>query len=84
MVLFNRYIFRQLHIGPFQKTPHSPQGGKFLRSGGKKNLFLIITVSVNGHPKGVGGLTSNFLCGRYRMTRYRNPYIANIKVSHAL
>jgi hypothetical protein len=25
-------------------------------------LFLII-VNVLGHPKGVGGLTSNFLCG---------------------
>jgi hypothetical protein len=28
--------------------------------GGEKNLFLII-VHVLGHPKGVGGLTSNFV-----------------------
>jgi hypothetical protein len=30
--------------------------------GEKKNLFLII-ISVLGHPKRIGGLTSNFLCG---------------------
>jgi hypothetical protein len=37
---------------------------KFLQSSveGEKHLFLII-VSVLGHPIGVGGLTSNFLCG---------------------
>jgi hypothetical protein len=34
-----------------------PSGG-----GGEKKLFLII-VNVLGHPKGVGGLTSNFLRG---------------------
>jgi hypothetical protein len=34
-----------------------PSGG-----GGEKKLFLIIG-NVLGHPKVVGGLTSNFLCG---------------------
>jgi hypothetical protein len=32
------------------------------RGKGEKKLFLII-VNVLGHPKGVGGLTSNFLRG---------------------
>jgi hypothetical protein len=32
------------------------------RGGREKKLFLII-VNALGHPKGVGGLTSNFLCG---------------------
>jgi hypothetical protein len=51
-------------IGSFQKRSTLPPWRKFLPSagGGEKKLFLII-VNVLGHPKGVGGLTSNFLCG---------------------
>ena len=47
-----------------EKIHTPPPQRKFLLSkgGGEKKLFLII-VSVLGHPKGVGGLTSNFLCG---------------------
>ena len=47
-----------------QHTSILPPLRKFLpsRGGGEKKLFLII-VNVLGHPKGVGGLTSNFLCG---------------------
>ena len=50
-------------LGRSRKDPYSPQR-KFLPSGGggEKKLFLII-VNVLGHPKGVGGLTSYFLCG---------------------
>jgi hypothetical protein len=50
--------------GSFQKRSTLPPRRKFLpsRGGGKTKLFLII-VNVLGHPKGVGGLTSNFLCG---------------------
>jgi hypothetical protein len=46
------------------KSSTLPPQRKFLPSGGarEKKLFLII-VSVLGHPKGVGGLTSNFLRG---------------------
>jgi hypothetical protein len=42
---------------------HTPPRRKFLPSGGggEKKLFLII-VNVLEHPKGVGGLTSYFLC----------------------
>jgi hypothetical protein len=44
------------------KDPHSPM--KEMSEGGARNLFLIIPVEgVLWHPKGVGGLTSNFLCG---------------------
>jgi hypothetical protein len=48
----------------FQKISTLPPQRKFLPSGGggEKKLFLII-VNVLGHPKGVGGLTSNFLRG---------------------
>jgi hypothetical protein len=51
-------------IGSFQKRSTLPPWRKFLPSagGGEKKMFLII-VNVLGHPKGVGGLTSNFLCG---------------------
>jgi hypothetical protein len=48
-----------------RKDPHSPHGGNFCRpegGEGEKKLFLII-VNVLGHPKGVGGLNSNFLLG---------------------
>jgi hypothetical protein len=50
-------------MGHSRKYPHSPRR-KFLpsRGGGEKKLFLII-VNVLGHPKGGGGLTSNFLRG---------------------
>jgi hypothetical protein len=41
----------------YYKRKFLPSGG-----GGEKKLFLII-VNVLGHPKGVGGLTSYFLCG---------------------
>jgi hypothetical protein len=43
---------------------HTPPQRKFLPSGGggETKSFLII-VNVLGHPKGVGGLTSNFLRG---------------------
>jgi hypothetical protein len=36
-------------------------------------LFLII-VNVLGHPKGVGGLTSNFLCGGGMDVFWNDPY----------
>ena len=53
-----------LLIGSFQKRSTLPPRRKFLPSGGggggETKLFLII-VNVLGHPKGVGGLTSNFL-----------------------
>jgi hypothetical protein len=41
---------------------HTPPRRKFLPSGGggEKKLFLVIGNFVLGHPKGVGGLTSNF------------------------
>jgi hypothetical protein len=42
-------------------TPHTEEISAVRRGRGEK-MFLII-VSVLGHPKGVGGLTSNFLCG---------------------
>jgi hypothetical protein len=50
--------------GSFQKRSTLPPRRKFLPSGGggEKKLFVII-VNVLGHPKGVGGFTSNFLCG---------------------
>ena len=50
--------------GSFQKRSTLPPRRQFLPSGGegKTKLFLII-VNVLGHPKGVGGLTSNFLRG---------------------
>jgi hypothetical protein len=48
----------------FQKRSTLPPQRKFLPSGGggEKKWFLRI-VNVLGHPKGVGRLTSNFLCG---------------------
>ena len=51
-------------IGSFQKRSILPPRRKFLASGGggEEKLFLIIVI-VLGHPKGVGGLTSYFLCG---------------------
>jgi hypothetical protein len=41
---------------------HTPPTEEIFGGGGEKKLFLII-VNVLGHPKGVGGLTSYFLCG---------------------
>jgi hypothetical protein len=53
----------QLPIGLFRERSTRLPRRKFLSSrGGEKKLFLIIG-NVFGHPKGVGGLTSNFLCG---------------------
>jgi hypothetical protein len=49
-------------LGRSRKDPHSPHGGNFCCPEGETKLFLII-VNVLGHPKGVGGLTSNFLRG---------------------
>jgi hypothetical protein len=49
-------------MGRSRKDPHSPHRGNFCRPEGRKKLFLII-VNALGHPNGVGGLTSNFLCG---------------------
>jgi hypothetical protein len=51
-------------MGRSRKDPHSPHGGNFCcpEGEGETKLFLII-VNVLGHPKGVGGLTSNFLRG---------------------
>jgi hypothetical protein len=54
------YLFK--YVRSFQKRSTLPPRGKFLPFGGETKLFLII-VNVLGHPKGVGGLTSNFLCG---------------------
>ena len=52
---------------------------KFLpsRRVGEKNLFLII-VSVLGHPKGVGGLTSNFLCGKGIDVFWNEPLVESL------
>jgi hypothetical protein len=47
-----------------------------LPSGGEKKLFLII-VNVLGHPKGVGGLTSNFLCGDGMDVFWNDPTLFN-------
>ena len=48
-------------MGRSRKDPHSSHSTPSGR-GGETKLFLII-VNVLGHPKGVGGLTSNFLGG---------------------
>jgi hypothetical protein len=45
-----------------EKIHTPPPRGNFCRPEGEKKLFLII-VNVLGHPKGVGGLISYFLCG---------------------
>ena len=51
-------------LGRSRKDPHTAteEISAVRRGGGGEKMFLII-VSVLGHPKGVGGLTSNFLCG---------------------
>jgi hypothetical protein len=46
------------------------------RSRKEKKLFLII-VNVLGHPKGVGGLTSNFLCGDGMDVFWNDPTLFN-------
>jgi hypothetical protein len=66
-------IVIKLWNGSFQKRSTLPPQRKFLPSGGggETKLFQIIVnvklfqiiVNVLGHPKGVGGLTSNFLHG---------------------
>jgi hypothetical protein len=62
--------------GSFQKRSTLPPRRKFLPSGGggETKLFLII-VNVLGHPKGVGGLTSNFLCGGGMDVFWNDPLI---------
>jgi hypothetical protein len=53
-------------MGRSRKDPHSPtEEISAVRRGRGEKMFLIIVISVLGHPKGVegGGLTSNFLCG---------------------
>jgi hypothetical protein len=62
-------------IGSFQKRSIFPPRRKFLPSGGggEKKLFLII-VNVLGHPKGVGGLTSYFLCGGGMDVFWNDPF----------
>jgi hypothetical protein len=61
---FFNLVIAKYRNGSFQKRSTLPPRRKFLPSGGggERKLFLII-VNVLGHPKGVGGLTSNFLCG---------------------
>jgi hypothetical protein len=60
---------------------HTPARRKFLQSGGggKTKLFLII-VNVLGHPKGVGVLTSNFLCGGGMDVFWNDPITFNIMI----
>ena len=47
---------QKIHTPSKEEISAVPEGEGLL-----KNLFLIIA-SVLGHPKGVEGLTSNFLC----------------------
>ena len=63
-------------MGRSRKDPHSPHRGNFCRPEGEKKLFLII-VNVLGHPKGVGGLTSNFLCGGGMDVFWNDPIFVN-------
>jgi hypothetical protein len=49
-------------VGCSRKDPPCSRGANFFLGGEEKILFLKI-VSVLGHSKGVGGLTSNFLHG---------------------
>jgi hypothetical protein len=69
-------------IGSFQKRSIIPPRRKFLPSGegGEKKLFLII-VNVLGHPKGVGRLTSYFLCGGGMDVFWNDPFVAGIPQS---
>jgi hypothetical protein len=50
-----------------------------VRRGGETKLFLII-VNVLGHPKGVGGLTSNFLCGGGMDVFWNDPLFLNLSI----
>jgi hypothetical protein len=61
-------------MGRSRKDPHSSHGGNFCRLEGETKLFLII-VNVLGHPKGVGGLTSNFLCGGGMDVFWNDPIV---------
>jgi hypothetical protein len=45
-----------------------------VRRGRGEKLFLII-VNVLGHPKGVGGLTSYFLCGGSMDVFWNDPML---------
>jgi hypothetical protein len=50
-------------MGRSRKDPYSSHGGNFCRPEGEGEKLFLIIVNVLGHPKGVGGLTSYFLCG---------------------
>jgi hypothetical protein len=72
-----------INIGSFQKRSTLPPQRKFLPSGGRgeEKLFLII-VNVLGHPKGVGGLTSNFLRGGGMDVFWNDPFHDFAKCVH--
>ena len=61
-------------LGRSRKNPHSPHRGNFCcpEGRGEKKKFLI-KVNVLGHPKGVGGLTSNFLRGEGKDVFWNDP-----------
>jgi hypothetical protein len=75
--MFQALLF--LVNGSFQKRSILPPRRKFLPSGGggEKKLFLII-VSVLGHPKGVGGLTSYFLRGGSMDVFWNDPLLIHL------
>jgi hypothetical protein len=54
-------------------TPPTEEISAVRRGKGEK-LFLII-VNVLGHPKGVGVLTSNFLCGGGMDVFWNDPFV---------
>jgi hypothetical protein len=69
-------------MGRSRKDPHSPHGGNLPSGGGgEKKLFLII-VNVLGHPKGVGGLTCNFLCGGGMDVFWNDPIYNSACLTH--
>jgi hypothetical protein len=74
-LLLFQVIFDHTIIGSFQKRSTLPTRRKFLPSGegGETKLFPLI-VNVLGHPKGVGGLTSNFFCGGGMDVFWNDPY----------
>ena len=64
-----------MFIGLFQKSSTLPPTEEIsaIQRGGEKKLFLIM-VSVLGRPKGVGGLTSNFLRGGGMDVFWNDPF----------
>ncbi len=58
-----RYILSCYILGRSRKDPYSPHRGNFCCPEGRGEKLFLIIVNVLGHPKGVGGLTSYFLCG---------------------